>query len=131
MRIATPSWHFVAISNWSAAIALTLIGVAALAADFPAGSVPLTPDALSNAVAGKVFSVKASKGPVWRWQFTTNGAFAIAIGDFADEGRWSTKGSSLCTEGKKIKFSCNEVRTLTTELYLLRDNGEIIKLEAQ
>lgn len=109
---------------------VTLAG-AANAQDFPEGSLPLTSEALSTSISGKVFSVKPAQGSTWRWQFNGNGVFYINIGSFSDTGKWSTKDSSLCTEARQIKFSCNEVRTHTGDLLLKRDSGEIVKLVVQ
>ena len=111
--------------------ALCTFAQSALAQDFPEGNAPLTPESLTNAVSGKVFSVKPAQGSTWRWQFNGNGYFYINIGNFSDSGKWSTKDSALCTEGSKIKFSCNEVRAAGGELYLKRDSGEVVKLVTQ
>lgn len=119
------------------AIFLSLVLASSLASaqpaptQFPEGAAAVTPDALKDAVAGKVFAVKASRGPMWRWQFDANGVFFINIGSFSDSGKWSTKDSALCTEGRQIKASCNEVQTKDQELYLKRDNGEVVKLDAR
>ena len=101
------------------------------AEEFPEGSASLSPDALSTAVAGKVFSAKTAQGQVWRWQFKSDGYFFINIGNFSDGGKWSAKESTLCTQGSRIAYSCNEVRTLGQELLLKRDNGEVVKLLVQ
>ena len=37
----------------------------------------------------------------------------------------------MCSEGKQIKSGCNEVRALGTDLYLKRDNGEVVKMTPQ
>jgi hypothetical protein len=103
----------------------------ALATEFPEGAVAVNPDALKASVSDKVFAVKASRGPAWRWQFNADGFFFINIGNFSDSGKWSIKDSALCSEGKQIKASCNEVRAKGQELFLKRDNGEIVKLEPQ
>jgi hypothetical protein len=99
--------------------------------EFPEGSAALSPESLSSAISGKVFSVKTAQGSTWRWQFKTDGYFFINIGSFSDSGKWATKDSALCTEGRQIKYSCNEVRTAGQELLLKRDNGEIVKLVPQ
>jgi hypothetical protein len=113
---------------------LVLAGAAQAASaptNFPDGSANLAPDALRAAIADKVFSVQAAEGPQWRWQFKGNGYFFINIGNFSDSGKWSTQGSSLCTEGHKIAASCNAVREKDGTLYLKRDSGEIVKMVAQ
>lgn len=99
--------------------------------NFPDGSADVAPDALKAAIAGKVFSVQPADGPQWRWQFRDNGYFFINAGSFSDSGKWSVKGSSLCTEGQKIAASCNAVREEDGTLYLKRDSGEVVKMVAQ
>ena len=101
------------------------------AQEFPEGSATLSPESVSSAVSGKVFSVKPAQGSTWRWQFKTDGNFFINIGSFSDSGKWTAKDSSLCTEGRQIKYSCNEVRTVGPDFLLKRDNGEIVKLVPQ
>ncbi len=108
-----------------------LASTAASAEDFPEGSSPLSPESVSAAIAGKVFSVKTAQGSTWRWQFKTDGYFFIDIGSFSDTGKWSAKDSSLCSEARQIKYSCNELRTVGQDLLLKRDNGEIVKLVPQ
>lgn len=100
-------------------------------AEFPQDAAPLTQDALKQSLAGKVFSVKRASGPDWRWQFENNGYFFINVGHFKDTGKWSTKDGAMCSEGKQIKSGCNEVRALGTDLYLKRDNGEVVKMTPQ
>ncbi|MEN9539723.1 MAG: hypothetical protein RLZZ126_1958 [Pseudomonadota bacterium] len=118
-------------SLWIAGCGICLFMEAVAAQSFPEGGAPLAPDALSGSVSGKVFAVKPAQGSVWRWQFDANGYFFINIGNFKDSGKWSAKDSALCTEGRQIKFSCNEVRMAGGSLYLKRDSGEVVKLEPQ
>lgn len=111
---------------------LIFAGVHALAGaattTFPEGATVLTTAALQEAVAGKVFNVVADSGPDWRWEFKANGYFFINVGSLRDTGPWTAKESALCTEGKYIKASCNEVRQLGTNLYLKRDNGNVVPM---
>lgn len=118
-------------SKLATSLALCCSALSAFAEEFPEGSSSLAPEALSIAIADKVFSVKTAQGSVWRWQFKSDGYHFINIGNFSDSGKWSTKEGSLCTEGRQIKFSCNEVRALGTGLFLKRDNGEVVKLVIQ
>jgi hypothetical protein len=98
---------------------------------FPEAATTISPEALAAAVTGKAFSVKPAQGSTWRWQFNANGYHYINVGSFSDSGKWSIKESSLCSEGRQIKFSCNEVRAVGTDLYLKRDSGEVVKLVVQ
>jgi hypothetical protein len=98
---------------------------------FPAESVPLAPAALQETLAGQTYTVKLADGANWRWQFNSNGYFFFNSGGFSDTGKWSTKESALCSEGKKIAASCNEVRQQGADLYLKRDNGDVVKMTPQ
>jgi hypothetical protein len=95
---------------------------------FPDGSEILSQDNLKESLSDKVFAVNVSQGPAWRWEFKSNGYHYLNVGNFNDSGKWSTKGSTVCTEGRRIEASCNEVRVQAKELYLKRDNGEVVKL---
>jgi hypothetical protein len=108
------------------AAALT-VGANAIAqtTTFPEGAEPLTPDALREALAGKVFSITPAKGSTWRWEFKDNGYFFLNVGGFSDSGKWSTKESSVCQDSGK-NMGCNEMRQKDNVLYLKRDNGEIV-----
>jgi hypothetical protein len=99
--------------------------------EFPEGAMPVEESQLKELLSGKVFTVNVASGPAWRWQFNGNGYVFINIGSFSDGGQWRTQGSTLCTEGRKIKASCNEMRAVGNELYLKRDNGEVVRLTAQ
>ena len=121
------------VSRWVAGALLAGIAAAAPAqtpsSGFPEAATPMTPEALSAAVAGKVFAVQPSQGPAWRWQFDANGFFFINVAAMSDSGKWSVKDSMLCTEGKRfVNASCNEVRQAGSELYFKRDSGEVVKL---
>ncbi len=76
---------------------------------FPEGAELLTPEALREALSGKVFSISPAQGPTWRWQFDANGYFFLNVGQFSNSGKWSTKEGSVCQDtGKHI--GCNEMR---------------------
>ena len=99
--------------------------------EFPEGANTFSADALTSAVASKVFTVNPAKGPNWRWQFNPNGYFFINVGNFAESGKWSTKDSTLCTESRQFKYSCSEVRAHGPDLYLKRESGEVIRMTLQ
>lgn len=98
---------------------------------FPAEAVAIAPAALQETLAGKVYAVKLADGGSWRWQFKADGYFFFNSGSFSDSGKWSTKGTTLCSEGRKITASCNEIRQLGADLFLKRDNGEVIRMTTQ
>lgn len=98
---------------------------------FPTEAVPLSPAALQEALAGKVYTVKLVDGTRWRWQFKADGSFYLNVGSFNGSGKWSTKESALCSEGRDIPASCNEVRQLGGDLLLKRDNGTVVTMSPQ
>ena len=97
---------------------------------FPEGAEPLAPEALRTALAGKSFKVAPAQGAAWRWQFDANGYFFLNVGTYSNSGKWSTKDSSICQDTGK-STGCNEVRSRDNVLYLKRDSGEIVALQAQ
>lgn len=112
-------------------IFLVLAGLSLQAAAFPEGATPPTADGLKAAVSGKVFALRPEQGPPWRWQFDVNGYYFLNINNFSDSGKWVAKDGTLCTEGRRVGGSCNEVRSLGLDLYLKRDSGEILKMIPQ
>jgi hypothetical protein len=99
--------------------------------EFPADAVAIPSASLQEALAGKIYSATPAEGPRWRWQFDANGHFFLNVGNFNDSGKWSAKDNSLCSEGKKINASCNEVRQKGSDLFLKRDSGEIVRMTPQ
>ena len=96
---------------------------------FPEGSALLTTETLTAALSGKVYTAQPAKGPSWRIQYNDNGFVYVNVGSFSDTGKWFAKDSTVCSEGRQIKFFCNEVRTKDNTLYLKRESGEVLKLE--
>lgn len=96
--------------------------------EFPDGAIPLTAPALQAAVEDKVFMAQPAQGAAWRLQYNANGFFYVNVGNFSDDGKWSVKDSTLCTEGKRVKAFCNELRSKDGVLYMKRESGEILKL---
>ena len=87
----------------------------------------MTTEVLKTAVEDKVFTVEPAKGTPWRLQYNANGYFYVNVGNFADSGKWSAKDSTLCTEGKQIRYFCNEFRMKDGVLFMKRENGEVVK----
>ena len=112
---------------------LVLLSTSAAAQDtptqFPDGASPLSTEALTQALAGKLFAAQPVSGPPWRLQYKDDGYVYVNIGNFSDTGKWHAKDSSVCSEGRKFPRSCNEVRVKDGGLFLKRDSGEVIKLE--
>jgi hypothetical protein len=95
---------------------------------FPADALALDPSALKERLSGKVYELKPAGSPDWRWQFRADGYFFFNSGAFSDSGKWSIKESAVCSEGRKIPASCNEVRQVGSDLFLKRDSGEVVRM---
>jgi len=95
---------------------------------FPDGATPLTADALKSAIENREFTAKPAEGPPWHLKYHKSGDFAVRAGSFADEGKWSTNESSVCTEGKKLKYLCNDFRLKDGKLFIQRKGGEVMQL---
>ena len=102
---------------------------------FPADALPLTPSALQQMLAGKAYTSKLTDGSSWRWQFNSDGSFFFNAenfrGRFASAGKWSTKESTMCSEGREIPAGCNEIRQLGSDLFLQRKDGEVVRMTTQ
>jgi hypothetical protein len=97
-------------------------------AQFPEGAASITAEALTAAMGDKTFVAQPAKGPAWRLQYNANGYFFVNVGNFADSGKWSVKDSTVCTEGRQIRYFCNEFQSKDGVLYMKRENGEVLKL---
>ena len=111
---------------------LLAVGTSAIAqtTGFPEGAEPLTAEALKTALGGKTFKVAPAQGSTWRWQFDANGYFFLNVGSYSNTGKWSTKDGSLCQDTGKSP-GCNAVRSKDNVVYLKRDSGEVVALQAQ
>ena len=96
--------------------------------EFPNGATPLTADALKSAIEGREYIAQPAEGPRWYLTYGKTGDFAVRAGDFTDEGRWTTGESAVCTEGKKLKRLCNDLRIKEGKLFIQRKGGEVMQL---
>jgi len=96
--------------------------------EFPSDAVPMSLAALQEGFAGKEYAVKPATGFGWSWDFKSDGVFYLSSGSFTDVGKWTVQESKLCTEGRKVKAGCNEIRQVGSDLYMKRDSGEVVKL---
>lgn len=117
-------------------LALAISSSAAFAQDsapaFPDdASAPSSAD-LQQRLAGKVFAVKLASGGSWRLEYKSNGYFFInTSAGFSDTGEWRVEDGKLCSKGRKIFASCNEVRVKGDGLFLKRDSGEVVQFVVQ
>ena len=99
---------------------------------FPTEAEQLSATALQEIVGGKSFSFKFINGTYWTWNFNSNGYFNFRTSDgFQDTGKWNIKESTLCTDGRRINASCNEIRKQGAQLFFKRDNGDVIEMVPQ
>ena len=100
--------------------------------EFPVDSVELAEPAMQDAFAGKIYAVKLPNGTSWKWDFRSNVYYYFNTSDgFSDTGKWNIKETKLCTEGRKINASCNEIRKLGDILNYKRDNGDVVTMTPQ
>lgn len=95
----------------------------------PPDATPLTAKDLRDTLAGKVFKVKGSSGPDWRFQFNDNGYYFLNVGQWSDSGKWRTEDGKLCTEPRTSNAGCNDMRVAAGRLFLKRSNGAIVEFE--
>jgi hypothetical protein len=113
-------------------LALAAQAMAQMPTEFPPGATEIAPAALTEALNGKVFSVKLANNSTWRLEYRANGQFFInTSGGYNDSGKWTVKDSQLCGDPTKSKASCNDMRLVGGRLYMKRDSGEIIELVPQ
>ena len=97
--------------------------------EFPADAAALSEAATQEGFSGKTYNVKLTNGSTWKWQFKADGYFYFNTSDgFSDTGKWSAKESKLCTEGRKMSASCNDIRRQGATLHYKRDNGDIVPM---
>lgn len=99
---------------------------------FPDGAAPPNAAELRERLAGKLIKVQLADGSSWRLEYKANGYFFVNTSrGFSDTGEWRTEDGKLCSKGRKINPSCNDVRVVGDALYLKRDSGEIVQFVAQ
>ncbi len=95
---------------------------------FPEGSTTPAASDIQQRLAGKAFDIKLADGTQWHVQYGNGGDYDFKSSQgFADHGDWKAEDGKVCSKGSKIPYSCNDVRVKGDELYLRRDNGEIIQ----
>lgn len=112
-------------------LALLLIVPATAFADaaaFPDGCASPSAADIQQRLSGKAFDIKIADGSTWHVQYGNNGDYDFKSSKgFADHGNWQAEDGKVCSKGSKMPYSCNEVRMKGTDVYLKRDNGEIIQ----
>jgi hypothetical protein len=97
-----------------------------------AGPSILSADTIQQSFSGKTFIVKLANGSSWNWQFKADGTHVFnTSGGFSDSGKWSAKDGKLCTEGRKMGASCNDIQAKGALFLYKRDSGEIVEMSVQ
>jgi hypothetical protein len=101
--------------------------------DFPDGATTPSASDIQQRLTGKTFDIKLGDGSMWHVQYGEGSSFDFKSSKgFADHGEWKAEDGKICSKGSKIPYSCNDVRMKGADLYLKRDNGEIVQfVEAQ
>jgi hypothetical protein len=111
---------------------LSVLAQSALPTEFPAGSTPITGDALQARLSGKVFTVKPADGSTWKLEYKANGyLFLESSGGYKDTGTWRIEGEQTCGTWQKAGRSCTEYRLKDDALFAKRQSGEIIRLVSE
>jgi len=97
-------------------------------AAFPEGSNAPSASDIQQHLSGKAFDIKLADGTLWHVQYGSSGDFDFKSSKgFSDHGDWHAEDGKICSKGIKIPYSCNDVRMKGDDLYLKRDNNEIIQ----
>lgn len=99
--------------------------------DFPTDATPLSADAVARRVSGKTFETQLHNGTRVRLEYKTNGYLFVNAPGYANSGPWRPEESHICTHMRNAAASCNEVRERGQQLFVKRDNGEVIALNPQ
>ncbi|WP_175716579.1 hypothetical protein [Burkholderia anthina] len=97
-------------------------------ADFPEGSAaPGAPD-IQQRLSGRTFDIRLADDTQCHVRYGNNGDYDFKSSQgFTDHGDWKAGDGRICSKGRKIPHACNDVRVKGDDLYLTRDNGEIIQ----
>lgn len=76
--------------------------------EFPADAVAPTAEALEKHVSGNAFDIPLADGSSWRFSYFGNKQFHVSTHrGFNATGQWSVRENQVCTDGQKLKASCN------------------------
>jgi hypothetical protein len=99
-------------------------------AQLAVGAVPISGDALRQALSDRKYSVNLADGSSWKLEYKSNGYFFVNTSTgFNGSGTWKLEDGRLCTSGRDIPASCGFVQQRGDSLFMKRSsNGEIIEL---
>lgn len=99
--------------------------------EFPAGAAAFSAETLLQRLSGKTFNTQFQDGTRVRIEYKANGYVYANAPGYNNSGPWRTEESRICAQLRGAAASCNEVREHGQQLYLKRDNGEVIVLNPQ
>ena len=122
------------------AIALPLLAAAAVlaacasgpppATDFPPGARAPATGEITSLLRGKSFNLANPNGSSIRVDHAADasGGVAIYFSGRSDSGTWRTEDGRVCYELKTVPSACNDMRLAGKDIYIKRDNGQVVQL---
>lgn len=99
--------------------------------EFPQNATPLADSALKEKIAGKTLAMFMADGVKWTYQFKDSGFFNMTNSAGNNSaGPWRAENGKLCTQPRNGTPFCGETRLSDDTVYMRRENGEVVKLEA-
>ena len=117
----------------------SLIGAALLAGcasgppprtDFPPGARAPSAAEAAGLLRGKSFNLTNPNGSSIRVDHAADasGGVAIYFSGRSDSGTWRTEDGRVCSELKTVPSACNDMRLAGKDIYIKRDNGQVVQL---
>ena len=111
---------------------LSAMAQSAIPTEFPADTAPISDEALTLRMSGKVYRAKLADGASWRLEYNKNGYVFLNTGSgVSDSGKWSAKQGQLCSEWNRIPSSCLDARANSEAVYIKRATGEVVALRPE
>lgn len=117
------------------ALVLSAIALDANAQDmkrqFPDGATPIPDATLKEKLSGKTFAQFSSDNVKWTYEYKDNGFFKLSsTSNVLQTGTWRAENGKLCTQPRAMAMVCGEARVAADVIYVRRENGEVVPLEA-
>lgn len=99
--------------------------------EFPQGSAPIADELLKASLTGKTAALFTSDGVKWTFEFKKSGvARMTSSAGFNGMGPWRMENGKICTQPRDMSMFCGEARVSDGVIYMRRENGEVVRLEA-
>ncbi len=117
------------------AIALSIAAIdahaQAMKRDFPEGATSVPDATLKEKLAGKTLAQFSYDNVKWTYQYKDNGFFNLqSTSNVTQTGTWRAENGKLCTQARAMAMVCGEARMAGDVIYVRRENGEVVPLEA-